>query len=682
MPTAVNNMQPYLVLNEVIATTGIYPSRDGGSGTLSGVIGQIHTFATNYFTSASVQDTDGEPILISTNTALFSLIGTYYGGDGKTTFALPNLGGRVIVSTGQGVGLSNHDVGEIFGANNFSLLTSQMPTGFGGTAQPFSNVQESEAIGWYINAFGIFPSNGGGGTYPNSIGMVAAFAGNFAPNGTIPCDGRVLAIADYDALFALIGTIYGGDGQTTFAVPDLRGRSIIGQGIGPDGHNYVVGEVVGAENGTITNSNMPGGAGGSGGAPVSNMGPGLVMTPVVTLSGYFGAFDDETPGLGEILFFAGDFTPGHTLMAKGQLLPIATNQALFSLLGTNFGGDGNRTFALPDLAGRVIVGDGAGHAIGEHEGTTSFSLTAADLPELTITGDAASNHLAGGDSADTLNGLAGQDTLDGNGGGDLLRGGGGKDTLNGGTGDDKMFGGVGDDTYRVDAAGDRIYETTTPSSGVDTGGTDTVISSISLNLNAYAGIRFVENLDLTGSADLNGIGNGLNNALNGNSGANILNGQDGNDTLSGMDGADRLLGQGGADNLQGGNGADWLQGGADRDVLTGGADADSFVFDDGDFSDPSPDRIADFSQAEGDRIRLNFVDANTANGTADDPFSFIGTGPFTHVAGQLRYQQYAGGPGADDDITIIQGDTDGNGTADFAIRLNGLHTLVAGDFVL
>ncbi len=681
MQTPVNNMQPYLVLNEVIATTGIYPSRDGVGGTLSGVIGQIHTFASSYFSSASVQDTDGELVTIATNTALFSLLGTYYGGDGKSTFGLPNLDGRVAVSTGQGPGLANHTIGQNFGANALSFLSSQMPTLYGGTSQPFSNVQDSGAVGWYINAFGIYPSNGGGGIYPNTIGMVGAFAGNFAPNGTIPCDGRLLQIADYDVLFTLIGTLYGGDGQTTFAVPDLRGRSIIGQGLGPDGHNYVVGEVVGQESGTVIASNMPGGTGGSS-IPVGNMGPGLVMTPVIALSGYFGGFDDQTPGLGEILFFAGNFTPGHSLAAQGQLLPIIQNQALFSLLGTNFGGNGTTNFALPNLAGRVIVGDSAGHAIGEQGGSATFDLTLANLPELTITGDAANNHLAGGDSADVLSGLDGQDLLDGNGGADLLRGGAGKDTLNGDTGDDKMFGGSGDDTFHIDSANDRVYETTTPSSGVDAGGTDSVISSISLNLSSYSGIRFVENLSLTGIADLNGTGNALNNSLTGNSGGNILNGLDGNDTLSGADGNDRLFGQAGDDFLNGGIGTDWLQGGAGRDMLTGGTNADSFVFDDSDFVSPNPDRISDFSHAEGDRIRLNLVDANTANGPADDPFSFIGTGSFTHVAGQLRYQQYPGSPGTGDDITIVQGDTDGNGTGDFAIRLNGLHTLVAGDFAL
>jgi microcystin-dependent protein len=56
------------------------------------------------------------------------------------------------------------------------------------------------------------------------VGEIRLFAGNFAPQGWLPCDGSLVPIADYDTLFQLIGTTYGGDGQTTFALPDLRGR--------------------------------------------------------------------------------------------------------------------------------------------------------------------------------------------------------------------------------------------------------------------------------------------------------------------------------------------------------------------------------------------------------------------------------------------------------------------------
>ncbi|MCH5715924.1 phage tail protein [Niabella hibiscisoli] len=65
------------------------------------------------------------------------------------------------------------------------------------------------------------------------IGTIAMFAFGRVPNGWALCNGQLLSIAEYEVLFVLIGTTYGGDGQTTFAVPDLRGRLPIGQGTGP-----------------------------------------------------------------------------------------------------------------------------------------------------------------------------------------------------------------------------------------------------------------------------------------------------------------------------------------------------------------------------------------------------------------------------------------------------------------
>lgn len=78
-----------------------------------------------------------------------------------------------------------------------------------------------------------------------------------APNGWQACDGSLLPIAEYDALFALIGTTYGGDGQTTFAVPDLRGRVPIHQGTGPGLSNYVIGQRAGTETVTVLATQMP-----------------------------------------------------------------------------------------------------------------------------------------------------------------------------------------------------------------------------------------------------------------------------------------------------------------------------------------------------------------------------------------------------------------------------------------
>ena len=82
------------------------------------------------------------------------------------------------------------------------------------------------------------------------------FGGNFAPQGWAFCDGTILSISENEALFALIGTTYGGDGQSSFALPDLRGRVPIHQG-NLGGNNYVLGQQGGSETVTLMNSQLP-----------------------------------------------------------------------------------------------------------------------------------------------------------------------------------------------------------------------------------------------------------------------------------------------------------------------------------------------------------------------------------------------------------------------------------------
>jgi microcystin-dependent protein len=84
------------------------------------------------------------------------------------------------------------------------------------------------------------------------VGEIQMFAGNFAPEGWMFCDGTLLQISENPTLFQLIGTTYGGDGQSTFALPDLRGRVPISQGNG-----FVMGQSGGTENVTLTTSQMP-----------------------------------------------------------------------------------------------------------------------------------------------------------------------------------------------------------------------------------------------------------------------------------------------------------------------------------------------------------------------------------------------------------------------------------------
>src|SRR6476661_6056725 len=89
------------------------------------------------------------------------------------------------------------------------------------------------------------------------IGEIRMFAGNFAPAGWAFCDGAILQISGHDALFNLIGTTYGGDGQQTFALPDLQGRIPVHAGAGSDGITYQLGEKGGTETVTLTTSQIP-----------------------------------------------------------------------------------------------------------------------------------------------------------------------------------------------------------------------------------------------------------------------------------------------------------------------------------------------------------------------------------------------------------------------------------------
>ncbi len=164
-------------------------------------------------------------------------------------------------------------------------------------------------------------------------------------------------------------------------------------------------------------------------------------------------------------------------------------------------------------------------------------------------------------------GGAGNDLVLGFNGADELHGGGGNDILVGGNQVDSMAGGAGDDTYVVNNGADFVSEAMRGSDG-----TDTIISSVSRNLNSAAQVEGdVENLVLVGTANLNGTGNGLDNVITGNSGSNILSGGGGQDTL---------IGNAGDDDLRGGAGNDVLIGGDGNDILNGqGGTDDVAVFD-------------------------------------------------------------------------------------------------------
>lgn len=273
----------------------------------------------------------------------------------------------------------------------------------------------------------------------------------------------------------------------------------------------------------------------------------------------------------------------------------------------------------------------------------------------------------------TLTGLANINGT-GNGLNNRLTGNSGNNRLDGGVGADTLLGGAGSDTYLVDNLGDRVFETTATTSSVNAGGTDTVLSSVTFNLNAYAGVRFVEKLTLTGNANINGTGNMLANVMTGNSGNNRLDGGAGNDTL---------LGGAGHDTLRGDVGNDILQGDAGRDILTGGLGNDRFVFrsvSESATGTSTADVITDFLRGQ-DRIDLSTIDA-FAGTSRNDAFVWRGTGAFTSsTQGEVRYQQF-NNAGTSNDYTMIWIDNDRDTGVEMAIRLTGLHNLNAADFIL
>ena len=89
------------------------------------------------------------------------------------------------------------------------------------------------------------------------LGQIVTFGFSWAPINYLPCDGRLMSVADNNALFALLGTTYGGDGVTTFALPNLNGRIPVGEGQGKGLQTYVIGQTLGTEEVTLLNVHMP-----------------------------------------------------------------------------------------------------------------------------------------------------------------------------------------------------------------------------------------------------------------------------------------------------------------------------------------------------------------------------------------------------------------------------------------
>ena len=160
------------------------------------------------------------------------------------------------------------------------------------------------------------------------VGEIRLFAGNFAPAGWMFCDGSILTIADNTTLFQLIGTTYGGDGQQTFALPDLRSRVPIHMGQGVGLSNYVLGKNGGSETVALTVSQIPAHA-----HPLhANSNHGTAATP--TNNVWAGSADFSQYAVGS----NGNMFPGAVGLAGGSqphdnMLPYLSINFIISLFG-------------------------------------------------------------------------------------------------------------------------------------------------------------------------------------------------------------------------------------------------------------------------------------------------------------------------------------------------------------
>ncbi|WP_159719078.1 calcium-binding protein [Geminicoccus flavidas] len=344
----------------------------------------------------------------------------------------------------------------------------------------------------------------------------------------------------------------------------------------------------------------------------------------------------------------------------------------------------------------LATGTGSG---GEAEGDTLQDIEG-------LTGSAHADTLTGNGADNKLRGLGGNDTLSGGAGGDRLWGDGGDDILKGGSGADDLMGGTGTDTasyagagqainlslsagtgYSGDAAGDRFFDIENVmgssfgdmlqgSSGANRfdggNGDDHMIADAGADM--YVGGDGVDSVNYVYSGAIN-VNMDTNQSSGGLAAGDKFYGVEriyatgGADTVTG-NGLDNILyGLSGLDRLSGGAGKDTLVGGSQLDILTGGSNADTFVWTEltDSLGNGFFDIVKDFSHAQGDKLDLSGLDELGGNVT------FRGTGQFTG-ADQVRYYN-------DNGNTIVEVNAVGASGTDLRFQLDGLHSLVAGDFV-
>lgn len=253
------------------------------------------------------------------------------------------------------------------------------------------------------------------------ISEIKLFAFDFAPQGWALCNGQLLSIHQNISLFTLIGTTYGGDGVSTFGLPDLRGKVLLASGRGLPSyfsggtatHKLVISEMAAHNHTALASSNpydintpeMHYWASNIGYCDKSNasmseyaivkeggdqshdnMAPYLSMNYCIALTGVYPTYDkEEDDYAGTIKAFCNDRRPSNWLPCDGAEYLIASHVRLFSVIGYSYGGSGDK-FKVPDLLGRVAIGSGKGDGLSNYElsesgSSATVTLTKSQLPK-------------------------------------------------------------------------------------------------------------------------------------------------------------------------------------------------------------------------------------------------------------------------------------------------------------
>jgi microcystin-dependent protein len=223
---------------------------------------------------------DGQEVAVATHGALYELIGNTYGGaPGGRTFRLPDLRGRIPIHQGNGF-----LVAQAGGAEEVELTASQIPAlapgdevALGAAGRPHPNVQPYLCVNFITAAEGVLPA-----TDP-LLAEIRIFAFPYAPPGWAWCDGHVLPVTQHGALFSVLGARYGGDGTSTFGLPDLRGRAPLHAGAAPGLSAHELGDAGGSE--TVALGAGRGAAGRGVARSHNNMQPYLTLAFGIALEG-------------------------------------------------------------------------------------------------------------------------------------------------------------------------------------------------------------------------------------------------------------------------------------------------------------------------------------------------------------------------------------------------------------